>query len=388
MGFSSRRAIKLNIKGADKEEMARKKETSVQYTLPEEFHVFGFAQDLLAWYDSQKRDLPWRINRDPYRVWVSEIMLQQTRVETVKPYYANFMEKFPTVTDLAVAPEDEVLKAWEGLGYYSRARNLQAAAREVTVRYGGVVPDTPAEIATLKGVGPYTAGAILSIAYEKPEPAVDGNVMRVFSRLLYLTDDIAKPATRIKIEHLVRQVIPAGRAGDFNQALMELGAMVCVPRTPQCLTCPVFDYCMARQEGVQEELPIKGKAKPPRPVTLQVGVIMREGKVLINKRPDQGLLAGMWEFPMVESDATKDIAKREALASGLRERFGMDVEVLEPIGEVQHIFSHLQWNMQVWTCDWIDGDELPSHTRFEAWEELDSYTFPMAHHKIRQLLQR
>lgn len=384
MGVSSGRVT--TIEGADDEEMARKKETGLRYTLPEEFHVFGFSHDLLAWYDSQKRDLQWRINRDPYRVWVSEIMLQQTRVETVKPYYANFMEKFPTVVDLANAPEDEVLKAWEGLGYYSRARNLQAAAREVTARYGGVVPDTPEEIATLKGVGPYTAGAILSIAYEKPEPAVDGNVMRVFSRLLYLTDDIAKPATRIKIEHLVRQVIPEGRAGDFNQALMELGAMVCLPRTPQCLTCPVFDYCMARQEGVQEELPIKGKAKPPRPVDLQVAIIERDGKVLINKRPDQGLLAGMWEFPMVETEQQKDAAKREALARGISERFGIDIEVLEPLGAVQHVFSHLQWNMQVWSCDWIEGGELPGHARFAAWSELDAYTFPMAHHKIRELL--
>ncbi|UED74118.1 A/G-specific adenine glycosylase [Brevibacillus sp. DP1.3A] len=365
--------------------MARKKE-SLKYTLPEQFHVFGFAQDLLAWYDSQKRDLPWRINKDPYRIWVSEIMLQQTRVETVKPYYANFMEKFPTVSDLAKAPEDDVLKAWEGLGYYSRARNLQAAAREVTVRYGGVVPDTSEEIATLKGVGPYTAGAILSIAYEKAEPAVDGNVMRVFSRLLYLTDDIAKPATRIKIEHLVRQVIPVGRAGDFNQALMELGAMVCVPRTPQCLTCPVFDYCMARQEGVAEELPVKGKTKPPRPVDLQVGIIIRDGKVLMNKRPDQGLLAGMWEFPTVETEQESDAAKQEALAVGLRERFGIDVEVMQPIGTVQHVFSHLQWNMQVWSCDWIEGEELPAQARYAAWEELDAYTIPMAHQKIRELL--
>lgn len=207
--------------------MAGKQKKALTYTLPEEFHVFGFSRDLLAWYDGQKRDLPWRINRDPYRIWVSEIMLQQTRVETVKPYYQNFMEKFPTVEALADAPEEEVLKAWEGLGYYSRARNLQSAAREVKTRYGGVVPDKPEEIATLKGIGPYTAGAILSIAYEKPEPAVDGNVMRVFSRLLLMTDDIAKPATRIKVEHLVRQVIPEGRAGDFNQALMELGALVC-----------------------------------------------------------------------------------------------------------------------------------------------------------------
>lgn len=368
--------------------MAGKKQSSLRYTLPEEFQVFGFARDLLAWYDSQKRDLPWRINRDPYRVWVSEIMLQQTRVETVKPYYANFMEKFPTVGALAEAPEDEVLKAWEGLGYYSRARNLQAAAREVQAQYGGVVPDTPEEIATLKGIGPYTAGAILSIAYEKPEPAVDGNVMRVFSRLLYLTDDIAKPATRIKIEHLVRQVIPHGRAGDFNQALMELGATVCVPRTPQCLTCPVFDYCMARREGVQEELPIKGKAKPPRPVNLQIAVIMREGKVMINKRPEQGLLAGMWEFPTVETDVDTERAKLDVLTNGLRERFAVDVEVLKPLGEVQHTFSHLQWNMQVWSCDWIDGEDLPPHVRFEAVEELDSYTFPIAHHKIRELIKQ
>lgn len=368
--------------------MAGKKTKELTYTLPEEFHVFGFSSDLLAWYDSQKRDLPWRINRDPYRVWVSEIMLQQTRVETVRPYYANFMEKFPTIGALAEAPEDEVLKAWEGLGYYSRARNLQTAAREVQARYGGVVPDSPEEIATLKGVGPYTAGAILSIAYEKAEPAVDGNVMRVFSRLLYLTDDIAKPATRIKIEHLVRQVIPHGRAGDFNQALMELGAMVCVPRTPQCLTCPVFDYCMARQEGVQEDLPIKGKAKPPRPIHLQVGVIMKEGKVLINKRPETGLLAGMWEFPMVETDVERDAAKQEVLANGIRERFGIDIEVIDMLGDVQHTFSHLQWNMQVRSCDWIDGEELPPHARFVEIDELDTYTFPGAHHKIRDLMQK
>lgn len=358
----------------------------MRYTLPEEFHVFGFAKDLLDWYDSQKRDLPWRINRDPYRVWVSEIMLQQTRVDTVKPYYANFMEKFPTIEALAQASEEDVLKAWEGLGYYSRVRNLQAAAREVQARYGGIVPDTPEEIRTLKGVGPYTAGAILSIAYEKPEPAVDGNVMRVFSRLLYLTDDIAKPATRIKIEQLVSQVIPERRAGDFNQALMELGAMVCSPRSPQCLTCPVYDYCIARREGVQEELPNKGKAKPPRPVQLQVALIVRDGAVMINKRPEQGLLAGMWEFPMVETDVDSETAKKELVARQINERFGVEVEVLETIGVVQHTFSHLQWNMQVWRCDWISGDDLPPTARFAAIGELDAYTFPVAHHKIRPML--
>ncbi|MCM3591587.1 A/G-specific adenine glycosylase [Brevibacillus borstelensis] len=367
--------------------MAGKQKKALTYTLPEEFHVFGFSRDLLAWYDGQKRDLPWRINRDPYRIWVSEIMLQQTRVETVKPYYQNFMEKFPTVEALADAPEEEVLKAWEGLGYYSRARNLQSAAREVKTRYGGVVPDKPEEIATLKGIGPYTAGAILSIAYEKPEPAVDGNVMRVFSRLLLMTDDIAKPATRIKVEHLVRQVIPEGRAGDFNQALMELGALVCVPRTPQCLTCPVFDYCLARREGVQEELPVKGKAKPPRPVNLQVAVVRHGDRVLMNRRPEQGLLAGMWQFPMVETDADTPSVKQQTLLDGLSSRFGQDAEVLEPLMEVQHTFSHLHWNMEVWLCDWIDGGELPSDARFVTLEEISSLALPVAHQKIVEKLK-
>jgi len=357
----------------------------MRYTLPDEFHVLGFARDLLAWYDSQKRDLPWRINRDPYRIWVSEIMLQQTRVETVKPYYEKFMEKFPTVEALAEAPEEEVLKAWEGLGYYSRARNLKAAAREVKARYGGVVPDTPEEIRKLKGIGPYTAGAILSIAYEKPEPAVDGNVMRVFSRLLYLSDDIGKPATRSKIEHLVRQIIPEGRAGDFNQALMELGATVCMPRTPHCLTCPVFDYCLARREGVQEELPVKGKARPPRPVQLQAAVLLRDGQVLIHKRPEQGLLAGMWVFPMVETDdETREARQRELLADGLLEQFGVEADVQERLGDVQHAFSHLQWNMRVWLCDWIAGE--PAQGRFVSLDELDGYVLPTAHHKIRSML--
>jgi A/G-specific adenine glycosylase len=367
--------------------MASKKNEKRTYKLPEEFHVFGFSHDLLAWYDSQKRDLPWRINRDPYRVWVSEVMLQQTRVETVKPYYQNFMEKFPTVEALADAPEEEVLKAWEGLGYYSRARNLQAAAREVKESYGGVIPDTPEEISKLKGIGPYTAGAILSIAYEKPEPAVDGNVMRVFSRLLYMEDDIAKPATRVKIEHLVRQTIPRGRAGDFNQALMELGALICLPKSPHCLTCPVFDYCLARKEGVQEELPVKGKAKSPRPVNLLVAVVLRDGEVLINKRPEQGLLAGMWEFPMVEADP--HVWEEERLTEALQSRFGIEAEVCGQLTQIRHTFSHLQWNLDVYLCRYLHDSEegLPPTARFVAWEQIGGYAFPVAHNKIIEAWQ-
>lgn len=363
----------------------RKRQTTSQsFQLPEAFHVFGFAQDLLAWYDGQKRDLPWRINRDPYRVWVSEIMLQQTRVDTVIPYYNRFMEQFPTVEALADAPEEEVLKAWEGLGYYSRARNLQAAAREVKEQYGGRVPDTPEEISRLKGVGPYTAGAILSIAYEKPEPAVDGNVMRVFSRLLLLDDDIAKPATRVKIEHLVRQTIPHGRAGDFNQALMELGALVCLPRTPQCLTCPVFDYCLARKEGLQEELPVKGKAKPPRPVRYLVAVVRHEDRWLIVKRPEQGLLAGMWQFPMVETDAVE--WAEELLIDNLASRYGADIRVERELAVLQHTFSHLQWHLHVYLCASEGELDLPAGARLVDAEELPRYAFPVAHQKIIELL--
>ncbi len=362
--------------------MAAKKNKYEQFKLPEEFHVFGFAEDLLAWYHSQKRDLPWRINRDPYRIWVSEIMLQQTRVETVKPYFHNFMDKFPTVNDLAVAPEEEVLKAWEGLGYYSRARNLQAAAREIQASYGGQVPDTPEEISKLKGIGPYTAGAILSIAYEKPEPAVDGNVMRVFSRLLLMDDDIAKPATRIKFEHLVRQTIPVGRAGDFNQALMELGATVCLPRTPQCLTCPVFDYCLARREGVQEELPVKGKAKPPRQVNLLVAAVIKDDQLLINKRPSKGLLARMWELPMVEVD--EKLWAEEQLSQFLLDSYGVDVEILNQLPSVQHTFSHLQWQLDVYLCAYKDGALENETAKFATRTQLQEYAFPVAHNKILQ----
>ncbi|WP_127463044.1 A/G-specific adenine glycosylase, partial [Paenibacillus elgii] len=260
-----------------------------------------FSTELLSWYRRHKRDLPWRRSRNPYHIWVSEIMLQQTRVDTVIPYFNRFMDKFPTVEALAEAPEDEVLKAWEGLGYYSRARNLQSAVREVKERYGGVVPDTKEEVSSLKGVGPYTTGAILSIAYNKPEPAVDGNVMRVLSRYFLIEDDIMKGSTRVSMEKLAQELIPEGAAGDFNQALMELGALVCTPKSPSCLTCPVMAHCAGRAAGVEESLPVKTKAKPPRPerryAVVIEGAAEHAGRVLIRQRPAEGLLARLWELP-------------------------------------------------------------------------------------------
>ncbi len=329
-----------------------------------------FSKELLTWYKANKRDLPWRANRDPYRVWVSEIMLQQTRVDTVIPYYNRFMDKFPSVKALAEAPEEEVLKCWEGLGYYSRARNLQAGARMVMELHGGAIPDDTEAVSKLKGVGPYTTGAIMSIAFGRPEPAVDGNVMRVLSRYFCLEDDIAKPATRTGIEKLAKSLIPKGEAGDFNQALMELGALVCTPKSPGCLPCPVMEQCAGRLAGREAELPVKTKAKPPRE-ELRAAVIVRgsgelEGKILVRRRPEQGLLAGMWELPHVLLDAGKrdwmrgegpmengDVAER--LGRMVLEETGLLVRPAGWHSDAEHIFSHIHWKMRIFEADL--GDE-------------------------------
>ncbi|MFD0961458.1 A/G-specific adenine glycosylase [Paenibacillus chungangensis] len=331
-----------------------------------------FSTELLAWYRLQKRDLPWRQNRDPYRIWVSEIMLQQTRVDTVIPYYLRFMEKFPTVRALAEAPEEEVLKCWEGLGYYSRARNLQAGARTVADLYDGIIPDDTASVSGLKGVGPYTTGAIMSIAFNRPEPAVDGNVMRVLSRYFCLEEDIARPATRVSIEKLAASLIPEGEAGDFNQALMELGALVCTPKSPGCLTCPVMEHCAARIAGRELELPVKTKAKPPR-VELRASVIVtgrgeQEGKVLVRQRPDSGLLAGMWELPHIllpdggkmwfpESERERNSEATEQLARLVDEEAGV---LIRPHGireDADHLFSHIHWKMRIYEADTGKADD-------------------------------
>ncbi|WP_217593349.1 A/G-specific adenine glycosylase [Cohnella sp. GbtcB17] len=313
-----------------------------------------FSGELLQWYKQAKRDLPWRRSRDPYHIWVSEIMLQQTRVDTVIPYFNRFMGKFPTVTALAEAPEEEVIKAWEGLGYYSRARNLQAAAREIADNHGGRLPDDKSVIAGLKGVGPYTSGAIMSIAFGRPEPAVDGNVMRVLSRYFCIDEDIAKPATRVGMEGLARELIPEGEASDFNQALMELGALICTPKSPSCLLCPVMAHCQGRLAGREIELPVKSKAKPPRPEHRVAALLQdAEGRVLVRQRPESGLLARMWELPHVaaperavwESPSEGGALLAASLdAEGLA---GIRAEALRHIADAEHVFTHLHWHLRV-----------------------------------------
>lgn len=356
---------------------------SEQWLIDQGINVY-FAEQLLDWYDENKRDLPWRKNNDPYRVWVSEIMLQQTRVDTVIPYYERFMEKFPTLDALAEAPEDEVLKSWEGLGYYSRARNLHAAAKEVKARYGSRVPDNKRDILSLKGIGPYTAGAILSIAFGQPEPAIDGNVMRVLSRFFLITDDIAKPSTRTAMEELLRETIPTDRAGDFNQALMEFGALLCTPKGPHCLICPVMSQCRGRLEGMEQSLPVKKKAKPPRPVQRLVAFVEGEGeqagKFLIRRRPDGGLLAKLWELPHYElSEASKEMMPSAFLERHLLEEDGLAAVVGEWMLNAEHTFSHLHWELQVYRCrgQAVSAHALPREQyRWISIDDMADYTFP------------
>lgn len=301
-----------------------------------------FRQALVEWFLAEHRDLPWRRTQDPYKIWVSEVMLQQTRVDTVIPYYERFLKSFPTLESLADAPQEELLKHWEGLGYYSRARNLQAGVREVIENYGGIVPDNRHDISKLKGVGPYTAGAILSIAYGKPEHAVDGNVMRVLSRVLAIHDDIALPKTKKVFEAAVEELIDHDHASAFNQGLMELGALVCTPTSPKCLLCPVREYCTSFNEGEPEKLPVKSKKVKMKHHYYDVFVCMDEQeRYLLEKRPETGLLANMWQFPMIEKN--KDVSF--STTDELEKQYGIKVETEQNLLSFKHVFSHLTWHI-------------------------------------------
>ena len=268
--------------------------------------TLDFQKNLLSWYNSEKRNLPWRMNQDPYRIWISEIMLQQTRVDTVIPYFERFIDWFPTIEKLAQAPEDKLLKGWEGLGYYSRVRNLQVAAQEILLHYEGEMPRDLKQILTLKGIGPYTAGAILSIAFHQAVPAVDGNVMRVYSRLFCIKEDIGKPATRKIFEEKVHETISKEYPGDFNQAIMDLGSAICTPKSPQCSICPVANFCLAHQNEMTTDFPVKLKKVKAKPVYYYALIIQNEeGDYLIERRPSVGVLKNMWTFPLVEMNESE-----------------------------------------------------------------------------------
>jgi A/G-specific adenine glycosylase len=340
-------------------------------------------QRLFIWYEQYSRSLPWRGNPDPYVVWVSEIMLQQTRVETVIPYFRRWMVHFPTLQALADAPEQEVLKVWEGLGYYSRARNLQRAARQVFQEFNGQIPSDAQSLALLPGIGRYTAGAIASIAFGLDEPALDGNIRRVLSRLFDLRVPARSPEGEYRLWDLARQHLPAGRAGDYNQALMDLGATICTPHSPNCAECPLEKLCQARALGLQEERPIMIQRPPIPHYLVTAAIITRADSLLIAHRRPNGLLGGLWEFPGGKLKTGEDFP--EGLKREIHEELGVEIIVGEPFGVYRHADTHFRVTLHAFFCTLLAGEPQPleaSELRWVKPGELDQ--FPMG--KIDRLI--
>ncbi len=335
---------------------------------------------LLAWYRGHARILPWREEPEPYHVWVSEIMLQQTRVEAVKPYFRRFTEAFPDVEALAGAEEEELLKLWEGLGYYSRAGNMKKAAAVMVSEYGGRVPDQYEELLKLPGIGSYTAGAIASLAYGRRVPAVDGNVLRVLSRVLASTEEIDKPAVKRRFESLLRLAMPETECGAFNQGLIEIGALVCVPGgSPGCGECPLASVCLSHRRGLQDVIPRRTPKKRRRVEERTILLIEADGRVAIRKRPKKGLLASLYEFPGLEGRLSADEVRRE-----LAENASCLCLEIEPAGEARHIFSHVEWHM---TGYHIRTDRIPPGCLGARRDEIkEKYPLPGAFGKYIEYL--
>lgn len=359
--------------------------------------IKDFRRDLLAWYDENKRDLPWRQNQDAYRVWISEIMLQQTRVDTVIPYYERFLDWFPTIKNLANAPEEKLLKAWEGLGYYSRVRNMQTAAQQIMKKHEGVFPSSYEEISKLKGIGPYTAGAIASIAFGLAEPAVDGNVMRVLARLFEVDYDIGIPSNRKIFQAMMEILIDPDRPGDFNQALMDLGSDIESPVNPRPEESPVKEYSAAYQHATMDRYPIKAPKKKPVPVYLTAFIIKdHQGRYLLEKNEREGLLSGFWHFPLIEVDSLSENLGQLSLLDGKKEAednpeilsFEQDYDLVidwqgvsYPI--VQHIFSHRKWWVQLRYGLVKEGKQpISESTVWLTPEEFSDYPFAKPQQKI------
>ncbi len=343
---------------------------------------------LLDWFDAVKRDLPWRKDRHPYRVWVSEIMLQQTRVEAVIPYFQRFMDAFPDLESLAGADEQQVLKLWEGLGYYARARNLRKAARRVVAEHDGVIPADWKRFRELPGVGEYIASAVLSIAFEQPLAVADGNVRRVLSRLFLSCEPVNRPASYRFFQQKARALLDETRPGDFNQAVMELGQRICLPRAPVCAACPVSRDCAAKQRDKVAEVPVRQARPRPPLVEVSAGVVVRDGKLLITRRPADGLLGGLWEFPggKLRPGETPDAA----CIRELKEETGLDVRVVAPLAHVRHAYTHFRIRLHVFICERQGGNlrlKGPVDFRWVRPDELDQFPFPRANLKFRDALR-
>ena len=344
-----------------------------------------WSADLLQWYHESARDLPWRSFLTPYRTWISEIMLQQTQVDTVIPYFERWMTRFPDVAALAEADEQDVLNLWEGLGYYSRARNLHKAARIIHEELDDRLPDTPEALEKLPGIGPYTAAAIASIAFGRDVATVDGNIRRVFSRLYDLTEPLRSPESERRIWALAGENLPRGQASAFNQALMDLGAMLCTPKKPDCPLCPIQADCQAWALGVQEQRPVKPPRKKTPHLTVTAAVIRRDGKVLLSKRPTGGLLGGLWEFPGgTKEDSDPDLPA--CLRREIQEELGVQVAVEEPFGIYKHAYTHFKITLHAYLCNLMNGAEpQPVESDGLVWVKLSELDdFPMG--KVDRLI--
>lgn len=352
----------------------------------------GGLQDLggriLTWYDLNQRKLPWRKTRNPYHIWLSEVMLQQTRVETVIPYYDRFVSRFPTVEALAAAPLDDVLKVWENMGYYARARHLHAAAKEIVGRFSGKVPNTWNQLVSLPGIGNYTAGAILSIAFGQQVPAVDANVRRVIIRLFAIDQPLHHSRTQRQIADLTGRLLSKDHPGLFNQALMDLGASICTPRTPNCAVCPLCKFCVANQQDLQDALPITRKRRPIPHNHVTAGVITDAlGRILVVRRPDKGLLGGLWKFPGGLQEANETLGR--CLRRKVREEVGIQIRVGELIASVNHAYTHFRITLNAFQCTHRTGKPKPLRCTDWRWiilRDLKDLAFSKADRKIIEVL--
>jgi A/G-specific adenine glycosylase len=361
----------------------------------------AFANSLLAWFATEARDLPWRHNvpgesaRSPYRVWLAEVMLQQTQVDTVVPYYERFLARFPSVHTLADASLEEVLKLWEGLGYYARARNLHTAAQRVVIQHGGQLPDTFEGLLALPGVGRYTAGAVASIAFGQDVPAVDGNVRRVLARAFAVGEDVTRSRVQRELEALAASLLPAGQAGAFNEALMELGATVCTSRAPDCAHCPLAELCQALATGQQDLLPVKRPRKRTPHYDVAAAVTLRDDGpdgsnpyVLVAQRNADDMLGGLWEFPGGKREEGE--TPPECLAREIREELGIEIEVGEQLTVIEHAYTHFRITLYAFCCRVVSGEPRCLDCAAFRWmrpAQLDTLPMSMADRKIAQALQ-
>jgi A/G-specific adenine glycosylase len=349
--------------------------------------VKPFQKTLLDWYQKNKRALPWRKTRNPYRILTSEIMLQQTQVKTVIPYYEKWIREFPSFGALAKAPLGQVLKSWEGLGYYSRARNFHALAGTVMKNHEGALPDTFDSLKSLPGIGRYTAGAILSIAFSKKFPVLDGNVMRVLTRHFAIKKNISEIATQKELWALAEEMLPNENVGDYNQALMELGATVCTPKNPVCTKCPAKASCRALQWGIVDKLPMKTKSAPTPHHSIGAGVIWKDGRILISQRPLKGLLGGLWEFPGGKKEKGETIS--ETVRREIKEELGVKVSVGKKLLSIPHAYSHFKITLHVHECTYRSGNVQALEVQDWRWVrpvELTRFAFPAANQPIIRLL--